>query len=257
MRNSVEHANVEGTGFSVILDGAAEGETLATVFSQSSVFVAVTEISPSPAATDSLSPIATENFTGFAATAENPVCFAAVTEPTLWGVSESLPPVATEICNGFSAATVNSVCFAVVTEPVLRRTSSVLCGDGDEDVGTCSPCTPGGGAVPMLSPCTPGGGVGSKFLGSSSSPSLASPTAEEVQRRIIEFGGIMDASAADLRTRDRIRSQQNADVTIMDRAMDLAHRWDPNEGNNFNDAFSITAISYSEIIASAEKMGIS
>ena len=31
---AVEHANVEGTNFSVILDGAAEGEALATVFSQ-------------------------------------------------------------------------------------------------------------------------------------------------------------------------------------------------------------------------------
>ena len=114
-----------------------------------------------------------------------------------------------------------------------------------------------GFAVPMLSPCTPGGGVGSKVLGSPSSPSLASPTAEEVQRRVIEFGGIMDASAAGLRTSDRIRSQPNADVTIMERAMDLAHRRDPNEGNNSNDAFSIIAISDSEIIARAEKMGIS
>ena len=119
----------------------------------------------------------------------------------------------------------------------------MLCGDGDEDVGTCSPCTPGGGAgssgsaVPMLSPCTPGGGVRSKMLGSTSSPSLASPTAVEVQQRVIEFGGIVDVSVAGLRSSDRIRSQPNADVTIMERAMDLAHRRDPNEGNMSNDAF--------------------
>ena len=78
---AVEHANVEGTSFSVILDGAAEGETLATVFSQSSVLVAATEISPFLAATESLSPVATENFTGFPAAAGNPVCFATVAEP--------------------------------------------------------------------------------------------------------------------------------------------------------------------------------
>ena len=39
--------------------------------------------------------------------------------------------------------------------------------------------------------------------------------------------------------------------------MDLAHRRDPNEGNMSNDALSFTAISDSEIIARAEKMGIS
>jgi hypothetical protein len=77
--------------------------------------------------------------------------------------------------------------------------------------------------------------------------------------KLIEFGGISDFRTSGLRSSGRIRAQANADATQMERAMMIAQRRDEflAQGKGLTPKFSILNLSDSEILARAEKLGVS
>ena len=76
-------------------------------------------------------------------------------------------------------------------------------------------------------------------------------------QRVIDFGGILEADTAGIRSSGRIRAQQNADDTQMERAMMLAARRDSYQGTNLNKAFSILSFSDKQIMDRAASLGVS
>jgi hypothetical protein len=92
-------------------------------------------------------------------------------------------------------------------------------------------------------------------MGSITNNQLAMFSTEE----LIAFGGIPDCRTSGVRSSGRIRAQPNADATQLERAMMIAQRRDEfqGQGKNLNLEFSVLNFSDSDIIARAEKMGVS
>jgi hypothetical protein len=76
---------------------------------------------------------------------------------------------------------------------------------------------------------------------------------------VIAFGGIPDIAMTGVRSSERIRAQPNADISQLDRAVQIAQRRDDlqGQGNNLNTAFSILSVSENEIIDRASILGVS
>jgi hypothetical protein len=79
-----------------------------------------------------------------------------------------------------------------------------------------------------------------------------SPTREE----LIAFGGISEPAFNGIRSSERIRAQPNADVSQMERAIQLAQQRD-NQGKASVPKHSFTSLSNDEILARANKLGVS
>jgi hypothetical protein len=79
-----------------------------------------------------------------------------------------------------------------------------------------------------------------------------SPTREE----LIAFGGISEPAFNGIRSSDRIRAQPNADVSQMERAIQLAQQRD-NQGKASVSKHSFTSLSNDEILSRANKLGVS
>jgi hypothetical protein len=79
-----------------------------------------------------------------------------------------------------------------------------------------------------------------------------SPTREE----LIAFGGISEPAFNGIRSSDRIRAQPNADVSQMERAIQLSQQRD-NQGKASVSKHSFTSLSNDEILARANKLGVS
>jgi hypothetical protein len=124
----------------------------------------------------------------------------------------------------------------------------------DEGVESFTGC-PLGTPTLMASPTS--GGLGHHRVSGNgqSATSMIKPTMEQ----LVAFGGISEPSSNGVRSSGRIRAQPNADMTQMERAVQLAQRRDdhPPTGTNTTAHPYILNMPSDEIISKASRLGIS